>query len=140
MFSAVRSGLFFLLSGGFGSRRHFAVENRSTLHSPSTLHWLPINVLTRHRHQVIDEAKTMSDIPVWFSGAKLNFAENMLRFRDDRLALAFTGILGTLYPRPPTFVAIWFPVKSAKLCLGRQSDHRSNAPGFFDSVLKQHSR
>jgi acetoacetyl-CoA synthetase len=27
----------------------------------------------------------------WFEGAKLNFAENLLRFRDDRVALAFWG-------------------------------------------------
>ena len=25
----------------------------------------------------------------WFPGAQLNFAENLLRFRDDRVALAF---------------------------------------------------
>ena len=27
----------------------------------------------------------------WFSGAQLNFAENLLRFRDDRIALIFKG-------------------------------------------------
>jgi acetoacetyl-CoA synthetase len=27
----------------------------------------------------------------WFPGARLNFAENLLRFRDDRVALAFLG-------------------------------------------------
>ena len=27
----------------------------------------------------------------WFEGAELNFAENLLRFRDDRVALAFWG-------------------------------------------------
>lgn len=27
----------------------------------------------------------------WFPGARLNFAENLLRYRDDRLALAFRG-------------------------------------------------
>ena len=27
----------------------------------------------------------------WFSGARLNFAENLLRFRDDRRALTFVG-------------------------------------------------
>jgi len=27
----------------------------------------------------------------WFSGARLNFAENLLRFRDDRVALIFRG-------------------------------------------------
>jgi acetoacetyl-CoA synthetase len=27
----------------------------------------------------------------WFSGARLNFAENLLRFRDDRTAIVFRG-------------------------------------------------
>lgn len=27
----------------------------------------------------------------WFSGARLNFAENMLRIRDDTIALVCTG-------------------------------------------------
>src|SRR4030043_828066 len=27
----------------------------------------------------------------WFPGAKLNFAENLLRYRDDRLAFIFRG-------------------------------------------------
>ncbi|WP_319409455.1 acetoacetate--CoA ligase [uncultured Desulfosarcina sp.] len=27
----------------------------------------------------------------WFAGARLNFAENLLRFRDDRIALSFKG-------------------------------------------------
>ena len=27
----------------------------------------------------------------WFQGARLNFAENLLRFRDDQVALAFKG-------------------------------------------------
>ncbi len=27
----------------------------------------------------------------WFLGAKLNFAENLLRFRDDNVALVFKG-------------------------------------------------
>ncbi|MFQ5490680.1 MAG: acetoacetate--CoA ligase [Phycisphaerae bacterium] len=31
----------------------------------------------------------------WFGGARLNFAENLLRFRDDRAALIFRGENGT---------------------------------------------
>ena len=33
----------------------------------------------------------MDQIPEWFAGARLNFAENLLRYRDDRLALIATG-------------------------------------------------
>ena len=32
---------------------------------------------------------------VWFEGARLNFAENLLRFRDDRIALIFRSENGT---------------------------------------------
>jgi acetoacetyl-CoA synthetase len=40
--------------------------------------------------QVIDDATKMPGAQ-WFSGARLNFAENLLRFRDDRTALVFRG-------------------------------------------------
>ena len=28
----------------------------------------------------------MKEVPIWFPGAKLNYAENVLRFYDDRIA------------------------------------------------------
>jgi acetoacetyl-CoA synthetase len=40
--------------------------------------------------QVIDDAGKMPGAH-WFSGAQLNFAENLLRFRDERVALIFKG-------------------------------------------------
>jgi acetoacetyl-CoA synthetase len=40
--------------------------------------------------QVLDDATRMPGAR-WFEGARLNFAENLLRFRDDRLALVFRG-------------------------------------------------
>jgi len=40
--------------------------------------------------QVIDNLHKMPGAK-WFSGARLNFAENLLRFRDDRVALVFRG-------------------------------------------------
>ena len=40
--------------------------------------------------QVIDDAKKMPGAR-WFPGAQLNFAENLLRYRDDRVALIFKG-------------------------------------------------
>jgi acetoacetyl-CoA synthetase len=40
--------------------------------------------------QVIDDAKKMPGAR-WFPGAELNFAENLLRYRDDRVALIFKG-------------------------------------------------
>ena len=40
--------------------------------------------------QVIDDVTRMPDAK-WFSGARLNFAENLLRYRDDQVALIFKG-------------------------------------------------
>jgi acetoacetyl-CoA synthetase len=40
--------------------------------------------------QVVDDLNRMPGAN-WFSGAQLNFAENLLRYRDDRVALIFKG-------------------------------------------------
>lgn len=40
--------------------------------------------------QVVDDLKKFPGAK-WFVGAKLNFAENLLRYRDDRLAFIFRG-------------------------------------------------
>jgi len=40
--------------------------------------------------QVIDDVSKMPGAK-WFAGARLNFAENLLRYRDDRTALIFRG-------------------------------------------------
>ncbi|MGD8228577.1 MAG: acetoacetate--CoA ligase [Desulfobacteraceae bacterium] len=40
--------------------------------------------------EVVDELNKMPGAK-WFSGAKLNFAENLLRYRDDQVALIFKG-------------------------------------------------
>ena len=40
--------------------------------------------------QVIDDVTTIPGAK-WFSGARLNFAENLLRYRDDHVALVFKG-------------------------------------------------
>jgi acetoacetyl-CoA synthetase len=41
-------------------------------------------------NQVVDDETKMPGAK-WFSGARLNFAENLLRYRDDRMALIFNG-------------------------------------------------
>jgi acetoacetyl-CoA synthetase len=41
-------------------------------------------------HRVLDDAAKMPGAK-WFEGARLNFAENLLRYRDDRTALVFYG-------------------------------------------------
>jgi acetoacetyl-CoA synthetase len=40
--------------------------------------------------EVVDDLTTMPGAK-WFSGAQLNFAENLLRYRDDQVALIFKG-------------------------------------------------
>ena len=40
--------------------------------------------------EVVDDATKMPGAK-WFAGARLNFAENLLRYRDDRVALIFKG-------------------------------------------------
>ena len=40
--------------------------------------------------EVIDDVEKMPGAK-WFEGAQLNFAENLLRYRDDQLALIFRG-------------------------------------------------
>ncbi len=45
---------------------------------------------SRGYDQVVDDLKKFPGAR-WFIGAKLNFAENLLRYRDDRLAFVFRG-------------------------------------------------
>ena len=45
---------------------------------------------SRPYDQVIDDATKMPGAK-WFAGARLNFAQNLLRYRDDRTALIFYG-------------------------------------------------
>jgi acetoacetyl-CoA synthetase len=40
--------------------------------------------------QVVEDLKKFPGTK-WFPGARLNFAENLLRYRDDRLAFIFKG-------------------------------------------------
>ena len=40
--------------------------------------------------QVVDDPYKMPGTR-WFSGARLNFAENLLRYRDNKIALCFQG-------------------------------------------------
>jgi acetoacetyl-CoA synthetase len=42
---------------------------------------------SRSYHQVVDDIKKMPGAR-WFEGARLNFAENLLRYRDHRIALS----------------------------------------------------
>ncbi|KAJ1971827.1 hypothetical protein H4R35_005032, partial [Dimargaris xerosporica] len=41
--------------------------------------------------KIVDEAANIATIPQWFVGARFNFAENLLRYNDDCLALVACG-------------------------------------------------
>ncbi len=47
-------------------------------------------VRSRDYDRIVDDPDKMPGAK-WFPGAKLNFAENLLRYRDDRVALLFKG-------------------------------------------------
>ena len=47
-------------------------------------------IASKPYEQVIDDVGKMPGAG-WFSGTRLNFAENLLRYRDDRVALIFKG-------------------------------------------------
>jgi len=47
-------------------------------------------IASRPFDRVIDDVAKMPGAE-WFAGARLNFAENLLRYRDDRTALVFKG-------------------------------------------------
>ena len=47
-------------------------------------------IASRGYDQIVDDLTRMPGAQ-WFGGARLNFAENLLRFRDDRTAIIFKG-------------------------------------------------
>ena len=47
-------------------------------------------IASRPYETVVDDPRKMPGAK-WFVGARLNFAENLLRYRDDRIALIFQG-------------------------------------------------
>ncbi|KFM81986.1 Acetoacetyl-CoA synthetase, partial [Stegodyphus mimosarum] len=48
-------------------------------------------IYSKNFDQVIDLNIPMEDSPEWFEGARLNLAENILKFRDDHVALICAG-------------------------------------------------
>ena len=53
--------------------------------------WQKANIIhSKPYTQIVDDVKKMPGAK-WFSGARLNFAENLLTFRDDKIAIQFQG-------------------------------------------------
>ncbi|XP_015754896.1 PREDICTED: acetoacetyl-CoA synthetase-like [Acropora digitifera] len=54
--------------------------------------WKYANIIHSQKYdEVLDQSSPMEDIPEWFRGARLNFAENLLHFDDDEVALYTAG-------------------------------------------------
>lgn len=54
--------------------------------------WKFADIIHSHPYdKVLDESKPMEEVPEWFHGAHLNFAENLLRFDDEKVALYTAG-------------------------------------------------
>ena len=69
---------------------------------------------SRNYDRVADDLDTMPGTR-WFPGAKLNFAENLLRYRDDRVALVFRGETGA--SRKITYAELYRRVAELALAL-----------------------
>lgn len=52
--------------------------------------------------QVIDVSKKISEVPEWFKGSRLNYAENLLKHKDqDKVALYATSMFSFLFVQKP---------------------------------------
>jgi acetoacetyl-CoA synthetase len=67
---------------------HWSIENLSDFWKEM---WAFADIrASRSYDEVLDNPEKMMGVK-WFSGARLNFAENLLRYRDDHIALLFRG-------------------------------------------------
>ncbi len=80
-------------------RHHLAIESYADLHQWSVEHiedfwaavWEFVEIKASQGYtRVADDLRTFPGTK-WFPGARLNFAENLLRYRDDRTAFVFRG-------------------------------------------------
>lgn len=77
----------------------WSIENVSEFWS---LIWDETNVVGEKGSSVVDSSAMPADNPAWFSDARLNWAENMLRFRSlDKTALVHTVEPTLSEPSPP---------------------------------------
>jgi acetoacetyl-CoA synthetase len=53
--------------------------------------WEFTGIISSQSWQNVLENVAMNEIPKWFVGSKLNYAQNILKYKDDRVALISTG-------------------------------------------------
>jgi acetoacetyl-CoA synthetase len=72
----------------FASLHQWSIENIADFWETM---WEFADIIASNPHdQVIDDVTKMPGAR-WFAGARLNYAQNLLRFRDDKVALIFKG-------------------------------------------------
>ncbi len=89
---------------------------------------------SRGYDRVVDDLGKMPGAK-WFEGARLNFAENLLRYRDDRVALIFKGEVQE--PRRITYAELYAQVAALALSLrleGIQPGDR--VVGFMPNMME----
>ena len=95
----IRSTNLFRFMGFVNSRFETQISDYSELHSWSVENisgfwaafWEFAQIkASRPYDKVVDDERKMSGAE-WFPGARLNFAENLLRYRDQQLAIIFRG-------------------------------------------------
>ncbi len=89
---------------------------------------------SRGYDRVVDDPGKMPGAK-WFEGARLNFAENLLRYRDDRVALIFKGEVQE--PRRITYAELYAQVAALALSLrleGIQPGDR--VVGFMPNMME----
>uniref|UniRef100_T1ILV2 Acetoacetyl-CoA synthetase n=1 Tax=Strigamia maritima TaxID=126957 RepID=T1ILV2_STRMM len=93
---------------------HLTLDNYEDLREWSIMEishfWAEIWKFTNIKHsqdynEVIDEKRLINEIPEWFSGARLNYAENILRDRSESEGCIETKTFSQLHDRISTFVS-----------------------------------
>ena len=74
--------------GGYHPLYDWSVENREDFWASV---WEFCNIIASKPYdKILEDSPTMIGAK-WFIGSRLNFAQNLLRFRDDRIAMVFRG-------------------------------------------------
>jgi acetoacetyl-CoA synthetase len=77
-----------LTIGGYHPLYDWSVENREDFWASV---WEFCNIIASKPYdKILEDSPTMIGAK-WFIGSRLNFAQNLLRFRDDRIAMVFRG-------------------------------------------------
>ena len=84
--------------------------------------------------QVVDDVTKMPGAK-WFVGAEMNFAENLLRFRDDRIAMVFKGEI--LEPKRITYAELYDRVAALAKALKNEGVQKGDrVAGFMPNMME----